>query len=184
MTAETIPDGDNIPPVGISVNEIYASALVGLSVRVRDLGLSVSADISPDDQLEVISRIFDVENKSSLRAKFYLGDACRSTMAWSVARKTFLARVRTRFGESGLRAVRQYAWVARKWPEDRRTDRKSWTWYERNKPGVPSDAKVERRRTELVLVSEQDGMLVLATASGIEFTYRQAVQEAIGAQPE
>lgn len=154
---------------GSTVLTVYAEALAGLPVHVRDLGLSVANDITPDEQLEAMSRIFDVESKSGLRAKFYLGDACRSTMAWSAARKAFLERVRTRFGENGLRAVRQYAWIARKWDEDRRSDSRSWTWYERNKPGCPSEAPPVRKRGRLKRVGVENGFLIVATASGIEF---------------
>lgn len=155
MVAETSRDSSNIPDTGSTVKSLLEDALAGAPVRVHDLALSVSRDATVGEALDVLARLVEADKHMVVRSRFCQGDLFRQMELRGSDKRAFIAGVKAAHGANFYNALRRYAWVAGKWPADRRSDKKCWAYYVNNEPGRPGEPKRELPPIEMTFVSEE-----------------------------
>jgi hypothetical protein len=143
MKPETSGNTPIIPLPGISVKCAMASLLAGLPLQSREYGVTLDSGISSNEFGVTISRLSGAERQAVVLSRFKQGDAWNQFQhsEHSAARMAWIASLKATLPETVvhrlLRNLRNYGWVANKWPESQRSDKKGWTFYVENAHGVP-----------------------------------------------
>lgn len=139
MNMESIPD--KLTPLQLFLRD----ALSGARLRSRNMGVTFASDTPLAERITVIQTLLESQQQVTTRIRFYIGDCYRQTTARSDLRKQFCFRLKELLGENYYNLVREYGWVAKKWPEDRRNPDLAWRYYVHNKPRKPGEpAQVEK----------------------------------------
>ncbi len=117
--------------------------LDGLPVEAREFGVSPVANATAEDFMDAFKRLFTAEREVTIRSRFQTGDLWNFVQRRenSALRLRIIALTRQSLSIQGaerrLQKLRDYGWVAAKWPEARRSDKHGWTYYVKNKVGAP-----------------------------------------------
>jgi hypothetical protein len=111
-----------------------------LPIEARDFGASPTIHTTAKTYVEAFERLHTAEQEVTIRGRFKQGDLWNAAQQ-SGERFEVIALIRQgvsiKRAERTLRLLRNYGCVARKWPEDMRSDKHGWTYYVKNKPGKP-----------------------------------------------
>lgn len=142
--SDTSVRGSSVPQAKkMTVKRTIAEACAGFPIVERDFTVVMSSEITAVEVAGLLSALWFAEQRVLVRVRFKQGDVWNQLKqpGFKALRKVVMGMLRDRLDDDQyqrtLRRLNNYAWVARKWDEEKRHDHKAWSFFVEN---VPDDA--------------------------------------------
>lgn len=176
MSPERTNATESIP----AYREIVSVRMRGCAVVIEGLSIKYRAGANEDDAAVAIKELFAMDRETAVTNRFYIGDLYNDLPVKYGERTKWVKKHFPQNWDKWFKILRQFGWVAHKWPADRRSDKAGWTFYLRNKPGKPGKGPSEKDakaiRLEYLDVVDRDGTKVMRGMRG-ERVYEMVVEQ-------